>query len=199
MNILHSIKRGFTIIELMVAVSLFAVVSTAALAGVLNAQNLAKRAQGAQAVFDNLNFAVENMSRLVKVGRNYHCDRTALPVTTPRDCAGTPADSFVFAGSDGKFYMYARQTDSSGAGFIVRADCPGTVASPCSPNISNGLPITTTTEVDVKKMSFYVSGSGFGDTVSTWILLLIGGTASTTGGPIDFNLQTTLTQRHLEN
>ena len=76
-NIFHnsgkSEQRGFTLIEIIVSLGVFAIVAVVAVAALLKIVSANKKAQSIQAAMTNLNFALESMSRELRVGAKYHC------------------------------------------------------------------------------------------------------------------------------
>jgi type II secretory pathway pseudopilin PulG len=68
-----SSKRGLTLIEILVAFVIFSVImisSVGALVGIIDAN---RKAQAVQSALNNLNFALDNMTRNIRTGFNYHC------------------------------------------------------------------------------------------------------------------------------
>lgn len=65
--------RGFTLIEMMVAVSLFAIVMTISIGALLDMVSANRKAQAMQSVMNNLNIALDGMVRNVRMGTDYHC------------------------------------------------------------------------------------------------------------------------------
>ncbi|MEK7093249.1 MAG: type II secretion system protein, partial [Patescibacteria group bacterium] len=92
----YKLSRGFTLIEMIVSVGLFAVVMIICVAALLSLVDANKKAQAIQSVMNNLNVAVDGMVRSIRMGTNYHCG-TDLSVTSglpsSRDCA-YPGESF---------------------------------------------------------------------------------------------------------
>ena len=81
---------GFSLIELMVSVTLFSVVMTVSIGALLSVVEANRKAQALKSVINNLNFALENMSRNMRIGTNYHCGTsTAVPpnLDTTNDCS----------------------------------------------------------------------------------------------------------------
>lgn len=64
-------NQGFTLIEMMVAVALFAVVMTGSLAALLSMHSVQKKTESLRIVNDNLNFALESMMREIRSGSGY--------------------------------------------------------------------------------------------------------------------------------
>ena len=91
----YSKNRGFTLVELIVAVGLFTVVMFIATGALLSVVALNKKAQAQQSAINNLNFALENMARSIRTGSNYHCDvnpidnrfiASSWQESSPQDC-----------------------------------------------------------------------------------------------------------------
>ncbi len=62
---------GFTLIEMMVSVSLFSVVMLVSVGSLLSLIDASKRAQGIQSVMNNLNVALDGMVRALRMGQGY--------------------------------------------------------------------------------------------------------------------------------
>src|SRR5665647_2970799 len=83
------INQGYTIIETMMAVSLFIIIVMMGMNALLNANVLHKKSQSMRSIMDTLSFIMEDMGRNMRTGINYHCaingDFTNL--TAPQSCA----------------------------------------------------------------------------------------------------------------
>lgn len=71
MKFLYKKQKGFSLIEMIVAVAVFTVVVTIALSTYLNASSLQRRAVAARALNDNLSFAFEVMTREIRDGNAF--------------------------------------------------------------------------------------------------------------------------------
>src|SRR5690349_21503437 len=88
-------QEGFTIIETMISVALFIVITTVGMGALLNGNLLYQKSQDMRAIIDNLNFTMEDMSRNLRTGYNFHCftGTDSIPVTTdatlsaPKSCS----------------------------------------------------------------------------------------------------------------
>jgi len=81
-------KRGFTLIEIMVAVSLFAIVATITTGALVTASNVNRKAQAIKIAIDNLNFAIDSMVLNLQDGKQYHCISDLVPDSNPWDSGG---------------------------------------------------------------------------------------------------------------
>jgi prepilin-type N-terminal cleavage/methylation domain-containing protein len=93
MNYTHA--RGYSLVELMVAVSLFAIIMMLSAGSYLVMINVSRQAQGLIVGMNNLSFALDTMSRTIRTGSNY-CGGTV--------CAS--ADNFTFTDKDGRSITY---------------------------------------------------------------------------------------------
>lgn len=66
-------NKGYTIIETMVAVSLFLIIVTIGMNSLLNANLLLNRSKDMRSIMDNLSFIMEDMSRNIRTGSEYRC------------------------------------------------------------------------------------------------------------------------------
>lgn len=66
-------KGGFTLIEIIVSMAIFSVVAVVAAGALLKIIDANKKAQSIQASITNLNFALESMTRELRVGSKYQC------------------------------------------------------------------------------------------------------------------------------
>ena len=64
---------GFTLVEIIVSLGIFAIVATVALGALVKIVSANKKAQTIQATVTNLNYALDAMSREMRVGKNYYC------------------------------------------------------------------------------------------------------------------------------
>lgn len=70
----HSQHKGFTIIEMIVSLAVFAFVITIAIGALLMLVNTNNQLQGEQSVMTNLSFALDSMTREIRTGTFYYCD-----------------------------------------------------------------------------------------------------------------------------
>lgn len=143
-------QRGFTLIELMVSVAIFAIVMTIALGALLAISTADRKAETLASVMNNLNFAAESMTRNIRTGYDYDCGAGG------GDCPGGDT-SFAFTGPAGDDIVYSFSNSSSlcgqTVGCIVRSINGGSFAAITAP------------EVQVTHLTFYLRGSTLGSAV----------------------------------
>lgn len=198
--------RGFTLIELMVAVSIFSIVMMVGVGALLSMVAVNARAQAINSVMNNVNAAVEQISRSARVGSSYFCSDSAVaPSPTvlqfPRDCPNGGL-LIAFESSGGSIDDPNDQTVYRLNGTqIERSLCSG-LAQTCANGTKNGAWVAVTApEVEITDFRFYVTGTDpllGGNTAQPRILISIRGTAEVQGGATQFSVQSAVTQRLLD-
>lgn len=184
---------GFTVIEMMVSVALFAVVMLVSTGALLSLATANRKAQALQSVMNNLNTTLDSMVRSMREGYSYHCG-TGGPVTSPQDCpggdtqialephGGNPAVSdqrvYEFVPPSGAQHGYIRRSLDSGNTWIQ----------------------ITAPEISILDMKFYVVGTTRGDVVQPKVVIEMKGIAGGASGKITtvFHIQATAVQRVLD-
>ncbi|MEI6281069.1 MAG: hypothetical protein WCP17_03685 [bacterium] len=93
-------NTGYTIIETMIAVSLFIVIVMAGMGALLNANLLHKKSQNMRSIMDNLSFIMEEMSKNLRTGYDYRCingGNFSYDITIPQSCVNGKAIAFESA------------------------------------------------------------------------------------------------------
>ncbi|MGC9602476.1 MAG: type II secretion system protein [Minisyncoccia bacterium] len=190
-------RQGFTLIEMLVSVALFSVVMVMALGALLSLSTADRKAQALKSSVDNLNFALDSMSRTIRTGYNYHCGSSS-----GGDCkAGN--NTFYFTANNGVVTAYRLESltvDSNAA-----AICGQTIATPGCLAISvGGGAWASITSPDViindlsasNSYSFHLWGTTTGDNIQPIVVITLSGYAQvSTTQQSAFHLQTTVTQR----
>jgi len=187
-------SRGFTLVEMMVAVALFAVVMLISVGTLLALVGANRKAQALQSVMNNLNIALDGMVRSVRMGSNYHCGSGTYSAT--QDCQN--------GGSVLAFEAFAGNPTNSLDQWIYAFDATGTICGKnrlCKSEDSGGhfLAITAP-EVSIDSMVFYVVGTVRGDDVQPKVVIELRGTAGALKNKThtSFNIQATAVQRLLD-
>ena len=170
-------NRGFSLIEILVSVAIFSVVMVTAAGALLTTIDANHKAQAIQSVMNNLNFALESMSRAIRMSDTYHCGNLGT-LSEPRDC--DLGDSFLAfnRNSDNKTVYYYL------SGTQIFREVDGEALAISSP------------EITVTNLKFYVKGAGVsGDTQPRVTIVVQGYAGATEKIRTPFNLQTTISQR----
>ncbi len=88
-------QRGFTLLEMIISLAIFTIVALIAIGAILKIMDANRKSLSLKTAINNLNFALESMSREMRVGSNYFCDDNIHTVTAnhgPKDCTTATGD-----------------------------------------------------------------------------------------------------------
>ena len=189
--------QGFTLIEMMVALSLFTIVVTIAVGAFLSLIGSSKGVQSEQSVMATLTFVLDSMTREIRTGTEYYCSNSNFSnqesLTKGKNCSATEKGgiSFIEAGSSLSTSILEKRIAyyfDSASGEIRRRIGSGSPQSIVSKGIT------------INKAEFFVTGTerfseNDTDTVQPTVTIILEAQdelgATTT-------LQTTVTQRELD-
>ncbi|MFA6077413.1 MAG: type II secretion system protein [Candidatus Paceibacterota bacterium] len=183
-------QKGFTLIELMVATSLFVVVATVSVMALITVKDANAKAQTKRNVLDNLNFAVENMARNLRVGKNYSCDSDVV-ILPGRDC--NDGTEITFTDYQGDHVTYSLSADANPR---IMKKVIG-VTNPGRTN-AEALPITSP-DIQIESLRFIVRGAGATGVPQPFAVIFVEGVAKP-GTKLEtrFKIQTSASQRVLD-
>ena len=189
---IKSNKDGFTLVELLVSISIFVVVMTIVMGSILSVLSINGKSQTQKTAMDNLSFALESLSRTAKFSTKYHCGNTGV-LTDPVNCPSGNS-SLSLQTPDGSLITY-----SLSGGKLTQAVNGATPQDLTSP------------EVVIQDLKFYVFGSypfngncssqPSNDCLQPKIIVSVSGYAGTANKvktQTAFQMQTMISQRKLD-
>lgn len=180
--------RGFTLIEMLVAVSIFSIVMVVSVGTLIVLLSAAGVAQTAQTLTSNLSFAFDSMSRTIRTGYDYHCTSTVTPEgndlpTETQDCEDGDSVFVLTEGESGDRIAY-RFDDATDALYQKIED--------------GSWRRLTSGDISINAFQFILVGSLGGDaTQPTVRVLLEAGAAAGVPQITPIYLQTTVTSKQL--
>lgn len=147
--------RGYTLVELIVAVGLFALVMLLASGAYIMMIGLNRQVQAIATGIDNLSFALETMTRDIRTGTAYKCNGIAA------DCP-LGADNFSFVNDSGVAVSYSLNPVDH------------TLKKTIGP-VSTAL---TDPSVTINSLKFIAFGSVPGDVTQPRVTIIVSGTVS---------------------
>ena len=166
-------EQGFTLIEMIVSMGIFAVVITMAMSAFLNISNIQNKAMAVRAVNDNLNFAIEAMMREIRTGNDYSSDGV----------------SFSFVGSNDCLTKFALQNNRITKEVISGSGC--TVTIPLD---------MTSGELTISTLIFILDGENVADGQQPRVTVIVTGSSGIKErARSELKLQTTVTQRQIDS
>jgi len=167
---------GFTIIEMIIAVALFAVVALVSVSSILSIVDANQKARSLKSVMDNLHFALQGMSLALQVAEG-------SLVCSGGNCSLTGGTTLSFESADAEDVTY-----EFSAGSLFRS-------------VDGGPPIAVTApELRIDSGRFFLSGEGPTDNRQPLVIVTIEGVAGPMGKTeSSFFVQTSITPRRLDD
>lgn len=202
-------ERGFTLVEMIAAMSIFTLVMVTALGALLSVVDANRKAQALKLAINNLNFAVEKMSREIRSGSKYHCGGGGHP-ENPKDCGGNGKSEFAFESKNGNPAKSCDYIDFKLENSGINKDriMIGKNTSSCTGNGTRVYTPFTTTLLKIETLSFNVEGScplsgasgcSAGNMRQPKVTIIIKGYAGNSQKTRSyFDIQTTIAQRLLD-
>jgi prepilin-type N-terminal cleavage/methylation domain-containing protein len=189
------LMSGFTLIEMMVATSIFMMIMLVSMGSLIITLGAARDARALRFAMDNVNFAMESMTRSIRMGTNYTCFEANDSITdnpAPADCENGTAISFIpqLALSDVRItYMLSEVENSDGTTYhtIKRIDSRNGISTPI-----------IASSIDIEKLNFIVDGSSITDNKQSSVYIVIKGKVMLDGSPRYFSIQTMASQRNFQ-
>ena len=203
-------KKGFTLIEMLVTVGLFAIIVTIAAGGFTNAIRTQRQVSALISSESNVSLTVEQMARQIRTG--YLFCNTVGNTQTGAGVAGTaasyavsdcgcvyspstaPAGSWTCSALD--FY------DANGNHIVYSLPATGPLAGTLAESVNGGAAQSVTgNDVSVKYLTFRLFGQVEGDHWPPRVTVSMGIAPSSTDSAISgdvFNLETTVSSRNID-
>lgn len=205
---------GFTLVEMTVSIGLFTIVLFIATSAFLSIVNADRKSRPVRIATDNLNLALEDMTRRIKTGSSYYCSANYV-ATGGNDCvSGNVSISFTDQVGTRTGYKFGTNADCNNASYFPMINPYGIAgtAKRCilrrDPSVpAMWIPVTST-EINITSLKFFVKGStafvGVPPAVEVQptVLVVIDGIVGNASDPAknaSFKIQSMITQRMYDN
>lgn len=181
------LQQGFTLVEMLVAVSIFAIVMVTSMGTLIVLLSASTSAQSTQSITTNLSFTLDRVTRNIRTGYDYYCiDSGSIGNSLQsgtRDCAAG-ATGFIF-------------TDAESGNRTAYRINAGVVQQKVT-NAGSWLSLTSE-DVVVEDLRFYTNGSTSGDATQAYVGILLKGSATVhdIDSPV-YYMQSTVVQRTID-
>ncbi len=193
------VQSGYTIIETMVAISLFLVVVMLGMGSLLNAGLVHKKTQDLRSIMDNMNFIMEDISRNIRTGFDYRCitdgNFDTSTISTPQDCALGGAIAFESTYGD---------TSRNDNQVVYKIDSTGGTSFNISKSTDSGATFVQLNPQEISLTSFSgfsVLGSAHkasGDSQQPFVTIKLVGNINYKDTVTTFSIQTSVSQRRID-
>lgn len=193
---IYNHNSGFTLIEIMVSSSIFMIIMLLAMGALITTSDVAKKSLALRTSMDNVNFAMETMTRSIRTGTDYTCVKSGssvvLPANVNNDCplGGEGGGALIFTPAK---HVTPRDTAYR---LVARENNPEKkVIQSC--DISSCVDLVSS-DIDIEKLTFFVNGSDANDLVQPSVYILMKGTITIKDESTSFAIQTMTSQRSAE-
>lgn len=181
-------NSGFTLVELMVSTTIFIIITISSIGALLVLMGATRDSRGLRFAMDNVNFAMESMTRSIRMGIDYNCsaDYNALHADCPSGnniITFTPQAGTV-SGSDKITYKLSQRNDYT---YTIKR-CVGSLENSCIDIVSS--------DVNIEVLRFFVVGSDPTDATQAKVYILLKGSVVVKGKKTSFMIQTLASQRN---
>ncbi len=196
----------------MIAISLFLVIVMAGMGALLNANFIHQKSEDMRSVMDNLNFIMEDMSKNLRTGYNYHCFKNGQSIpNNPRDNDTVSIPSSCTAEDNGWAIAFEHQNGSlyidpdtkvdydSEDQWVYRINNKAIFKSEKGGKSGSFVQLTPD-EVDINESDsdFLVLGAEKGAPLQPFVTIKLVGEIDSKGVKTPFSLQTSVSQRVID-
>lgn len=186
-------NKGFTLIELMVSTFIFTFIMLASMGSLLVTLDSARNSRALRFAMDNVNFAMESVTRSIRMGTHYYC--------------ASAGESIIMIGQDDNYYKDCKDGTSiafvpqkpdinySKIGYKIHARGDGTHSVQRCEGNKSCVDIVSP-DIDIEKLNFTVTGSSPSDGRQSSVYIVMKGNVLVKGVPTSFAIQTMATQRN---
>lgn len=180
-------QAGFTLVEVLVALTLFIFVVLAAVSALYSVNDAYRKVTAMRSVLDNLSFAMESMSRTVRTSRHIICNGTAN-TSGDRNCPfpNNPASRL-------SMYSLVHEYEIE---YRLNATTQQLEKRSKEGGVWGGWIAITAPEIAIHSFSVFIQGSNSNENLQPSVMLLVRGIATAhTGDTTPFALHTVISQR----
>lgn len=184
--------RGFTLVELIVSVTIFTAVATIAVGALVTLDNASRESRAMRIIMDNANSAVDSMSRTLRMGVRINCGCNTANDATGNNCYFTNYGQS--AGVANQCISFYGPTGQSASMSKVQYRF-GSTTNSVDRSINGGAwEQMTAPEVQVTGMNFFVNGSQV-DQLQPIVTMIMRGVAHASRKSTPFSIEASVSPR----
>ena len=195
-------KQGFTLIEMMVSITVFMLVMTVAASALLTVIDANRKAQSIKTAVNNLNFVLEGVTKDMRMGSDYKWSADCINnFRNDSDANGVSCIRYVGPTGTKRFTIKFTPANVTTGTLGKLSRCEETAPfgpGPCSdPNFED----LTSESADIKSVAFYTTGLAnpcSGPTQPMITMTIAGSAGKKENTTTSFTLQTSATERNQE-
>lgn len=182
-------SSGYTIIETMIAITVFLVVVMIGMGALLNANLIHNKSEDMRSIMDNISYIMEDISRNLRTGYDFRCVNDGNFIgDEPRSCSLGGKGIIFKSTQGGTVTLWAYKIEASN---IYKSYDGGSSWSP---------PLNVSEVVLNPDSIFVITGAEPGpiDTLQPLAVIRLGGEIDTKGQKTTFNMETVASQRMVD-
>lgn len=199
-------SRGFTLVEVMIAMAIFTILVTIGITAILGSMSQHKINQNTRSVMDSLNYVMEDMARNIRLSSNIRCFGSSetppsvlsSDLVEPQNCTpGEETHTIIFNDLRGEQLLYT-----------ITAPLGGSTSKIKKQQVADTTPQDITPPevvIDFANSGFMVrgacpsTGTVCADTAQPTVVIRLAGKVLYQNIDTKFDIQTTVTPRALDN
>lgn len=188
---INNYNKGFTLVELMVSMAIFMMIMLAAMGSLFVSLNAIRNIRAEQTAIDSVNYAVESMSRSIRLGTKYYsCDSSCIDITSTTSVKDS-------TGGEDEISFIPQNFEDIGSRITYRKNEKNETLERC---IGNDCASIVSPEVKIKTLRFDVKGAqDLSLDYHPRVYILVGGEVTIKGSETTtFAIQTIAAQRNLK-
>lgn len=191
--------RGFSLIEVLVSLSIFTIVMTISIGALMVVINANTMAQNTQAVMTNIQYALDGITREIRTGTDFYCGSVASLPVSGNSVSNCPAGGTAISFNEGGQSLTENASSRRIAlrlsdGELQRRLGDGDGDS--NTNEEEDWEPLTSPNVQIDTLKLFVTGTAKGEGEAPTVTLYIKGNAGAQDGTeSEFNIQTTIVQQ----
>jgi len=186
---------GFSLIEMLVSIALFAIVVTISVGTLLVLVDANAKSQSIQIAINNLSFAVDVMTRQLRTGTDFYCDNNQTSITSGSSLKSGTND----CSNGGEAIAFTDTRTGERISFALAYPNGTTIQRRIDGMSSNAWLDMTGSNITITNLDFVVTGTDPSDDVQPTVTIFIEATVGdATGLGSQFEIQTSVTQRKLD-
>jgi prepilin-type N-terminal cleavage/methylation domain-containing protein len=200
----RSAQKGFTLIEVMIAMAIFTVIVTIGIGAILDATSQHQRSKNMRSVMDNLNFVMEDMARNIRLGSEVRCVTSANDITYPGyiDNTGAIVAASCGGGSNKLIFRSLTGTPITYTISVPTTNTPSRIFKQVGDSSSAGVAKEISPEevvIDFTRSGFTVTGAEPSDFQQPIVTIRLAGTVTYKDQVSTFSIQTSVVLRQLDS
>ncbi len=198
-------EKGFTLIELMVSLTIFSMVMVVSIGTLLTLIDVNAKAQALYTASSNLAFALDSMTRELRTGYHYYCDESASHSNLPEDNSSddNPTRDCDDPDNPGVFIAFTREKDKRRVGYRLNGDSievrieeqNGALVQGWTPITADNVVVTSLDIIVWNSDTFFADNDTDQPSVDLRIKAYVNNGLETN---TDFNIQTRIVARRLD-